>query len=91
MRYILNKTNNKEVVIKGEISSSKVVDNYVEKYQEYINNSFDDVLNYITSLFEKNNTSLQKHYEKMKIKNENKYKGFYLHKCRNGESMEEFI
>jgi len=94
LRYILNKTNKtnkKEDVIKGEVSSPKVVDNYIEKYQEYINNSFDDVLNYITSLFEKNNTSLQKHYEKMKIKNENKHKGFYLHKCRNGESMEEFI
>ena len=30
------------------------------------------------------------HYEKMLMKNKDKYKGIYLHKCEN-ESMEEFI
>ena len=50
-----------------------------------------NISHFINSLFEKNETSLQKHYEKMLIKIKNKYKGFYLHKCENSESMEEFI
>ena len=55
-----------------------------------IENSFDNISNYLTTLFENNNTSLQKHYEGMLIKKKNKYKGIYLHNCEN-ESMEEFI
>ena len=44
----------------------------------------------MTSLFENNGTSLQKHYEIMSMKDKDKYKGIYLYKCEK-ESMEEFI
>ena len=91
MRYILNKTNNKENIIEGEVSNPKIADDYVEQYKKYNYKSFQNISNYITSLFEKNETSLQKHYEDMLIKNKNKYKGFYLHKCENGELIEDFI
>jgi len=91
MRYILNKANNKENIIEGEVSNPKIADDYVEQYKKYNYKSFQNISNYITSLFEKNETSLQKHYENMLIKNKNKYKGFYLHKCENGELIEDFI
>jgi len=90
MRYILNKTNN-DNIIEGEVANPKIADDYVEQYKLYNDNSFQNISNYITSLFEKNGTSLQKHYEEMIIKSKNRYKGFYLHKCENGESVEEFI
>ena len=42
-------------------------------------------------MFEKNKTSLQKHYEDLIIKKENAYKGIYLHECDDTESAEEYI
>ena len=91
LRYILNKINNKEDIIDGEIRNQQITRNYVEQYKLYNENSFRSISNYIISFFEKNCASFQKHYEKMLIKAKNKYKGFYLHKCENDESMEEFI
>jgi len=91
LRYILNKINNKEDIINGEVINQNITYNYIEEYKLYIENSFLNISHFINSLFEKNGTSLQKHYEKMLIKASNKYKGFYCHKCENGESMEEFI
>jgi len=91
LRYILNKINNKEDIIDGEIRNQQITYNFVEQYKLYNENSFINISNYINSFFEKNCTSFQKHYEKMLIKIKNKYKGFYFHKCENDESMEEFI
>ena len=91
LRYILNKIYNKEDIINGEVINQKKTYNFKEEYKLYTDNLFMNISHFINSLFEKNGTSLQKHYEKMLIKTSNKYKGFYLHKCENGESMEEFI
>ena len=91
LRFILNKINNKEDIIDAEIINQEITNNYEEQNKLYNNKTFINISNYIISLFEKNGTSLQKHYEKMLIKSKNKYKGLYLHKCENGESIEEFI
>ena len=40
---------------------------------------------------DKNGISLENHYEEILIKNENKYKGLFMHKCEKGDLMEEFI
>ena len=92
-RYILNNTNSKENIIDGIKINPKIVSDYTEaeSYKLYIENSFKNISDYIMSLFEKNNTSLEKHYNKMLIKVESKYTGFYSYKCENDESMEEFI
>ena len=90
MRYILNKTNN-DNIIEGVIDKPKIPDDYVEEYKDCIKYSYKKISNYITSLFKNNGISLKNHYENMQIIDRNKYKGFYLHECKNGESMEEFI
>ena len=78
LRFILNNTNNNEKIIDGDILTTNVAENYVEQYREMTNNSFKNISDYMTSLFKNNETSLQKHYEKMLIKDKNIYKGIYL-------------
>ena len=90
LRYILNKTNNKDIIKDGKVAYLLKVEDYVQHYKIYNENSFDIIFKYLISLFENNDTSLQKHYENMLIKSKNKYKGIYSHKCVN-ESAEEFI
>ena len=90
LRFILNETNNKNKIIDCDILQKKLEKNYLEHYINITQNSFTNISNYIASLFEKNNTSLQKHYEKMLFKGENIFKGIYLKICEN-ESKEEFI
>ena len=90
IRFILNKTDCDDKINDGKAANPKKVEDYVRQYKIYSENSFNNISNYLTSLFEKNNTSLQKHYESMEMKEKYKYKGIYLHKCEN-ESMEEFI
>ena len=91
IRYILNITDNTQEINDGIVANPKIADDYVEEYKLYINNAFKNISNYITTMFEKNNTSLQKHYEDLIIKKENTFKGIYLHKCEDNESAEEFI
>ena len=92
IRYILNKIDNTQDINDGIVANPKIADDYVEEYKLYINNSFKNISNYITSIFEKNNNnSLQKHYEDLLIKKEDAFKGIYVHKCKNNESAEEFI
>ena len=90
IRFILNKTDSTEKIKDGKASNPLKAEDYVKQYKIYTDNSFKNISNYLTSLFENNKTSLQKHYETMLIKEKMKYKGIYLHKCEN-ESMEEFI
>ena len=90
LRFIINKIDSKEEIKDGRTSNPQNVEDYVQCYQIYIEDSFDNISNYLISFFWNNGTSLQKHYETMLMKNKNKYKGIYLHKCEN-ESMEEFI
>ena len=92
LRFILNKTDNKQEINDGNTSNTLRTEDYVHQYKIYNENSFDNILNYLVSLFENNGISLQKHYETMLIKDKekNKYKGIFLHICEN-ETMEEFI
>ena len=90
LRFILNKTDNNEEIKDGKAANPIKAEDYVQQYKIYNENSFDNISGYLTSLFENNDTSLQKHYKTMLMKDIDKYKGIYLHKCLN-ESMEEFI
>ena len=73
MRYILNITDAKEIKdgIKENNLSTK---NYYEFYNLYNIESFDSIINYIVSLFNKNNLDLEEHYKKMLIKEKEKDK-----------------
>ncbi len=92
LRFILNKIENKESIKEGKIYNEKSADDYVTQYHKYNEKSFENISNYFISLFENNDTSLERHYESMLIneKERNKYKGIYLQNCKN-KSMEEFI
>ena len=91
LKFILNKTDSKEEIKDGKVSIiKKEEEDYVQQYKIYNENSFDNISNYLTSLFENNGTSLQKHYEIMSMKDKDKYKGIYLYNCKI-ETMEEFI
>ncbi len=90
-KYILNLSGSKENIIDGEKCNAQQEDDYVGQYKLYMSKSFDNISDYIISLFRNNNSSLEKHYQKMLIKGEAKYRGFYLYKCEQDESMEEFI
>ena len=92
IRYILNniKDNSKDIK-DGIVANPKIAEDYVEEYKLYIDNSFTNISNYITTMFEKNSITLQKHYENLLIKKRNTFKGIYLHKCEDNESAEEYI
>ena len=90
LKFILNKTDSKDEIEDDRIYNIIKAEDYVQQYRVYNENSFDNISNYLTSLFENNGTSLQKHYEIMSMKDKDKYKGIYLYKCEK-ESMEEFI
>ena len=90
LRFILNKIDDIREIKDGTCSNPIKVEDYVTQYKIYNKNSFDNITNYLISLFENNDISFQKHYEKMLIKEKNEYKGIYLHECKE-ESMEEFI
>ena len=54
LRYILNKIDNIKDIKDGIVGNPKKTDDYVEEYKLIINNSFYNISNYITSMFEKN-------------------------------------
>ena len=97
LRYILNNTDNKSIIKEGYLSNSRNTNDYVNEYDLYNENSFDNISKYITTVFQNNNLSLEKHYEKILIKesnqNENKnnkLKGLYIYESQSN-SMEEDI
>jgi hypothetical protein len=65
MRYILNRKGSKKNINDGEKCNTKKEVHYIEHYKSYIHNSFNNFFDYIITLFEKNNTSLQKYYQIM--------------------------
>ena len=88
LRFILNKNNDDE--IKTSKPANPQIQDYVNQYRDYNNQSFENIFSYLISLFEINKTSLQKHYETMLIKGEKKYKGIYCHECEEN-SIGKFI
>ena len=89
-RFILNKINNNEIIKDGELLNNYNANDYLSHHQLMIENSFQNISNYLITLFNNNETSFYNHYNKILIKGINNYKGIYLHKCID-ESMEEFV
>ena len=89
LRYILNVADNEKEIEEGFPSNPRRTNDYIEEYKLYTENSFENISNYITSLFENNKTSYEKHYSKMLIKDKNIYKGIYLyHSTKNQNQLE---
>ena len=80
LRFIVNNTDSKKEIKDGICANPKKIEDYVSQYKIFLKNEFDNISNYLTTLFENNNISLQKLYEKMLIKDDKKkYNGIYLH------------
>ena len=90
IRYILNKPNNKDKIQDGELSSLSLGDDYEEQFHDHTQKVFNSISKYLISLFKNNDLDFNKHYDNMKIKEENKYKGISIKKCKN-ESTGEYI
>ena len=90
IRFILNNINNNGKIKNGEKVIYFNSNDYLSQPQLMIENSFQNISNYLITLFKNNEASFEKHYEKMLIEGNNNYKGIYLHQCIN-ESIEEFV
>ena len=88
LRYILNSY--ADNILEGYKTIIREAKDFINQYELYSKNSLDSISMYITSLFEKNGKTLEEHYYRMKLIQNNKYKGIYLHKCENN-SMEKYI
>ena len=90
IRYILNKSDYKDIIEDGEPYNVKLGQDFWRGFKDCTKDIFNNMSNYIISLFEKNDLNYQKHYENMLIKGEKKYKGIYIFKCEQ-LSMEQYI
>ena len=90
LRYILNNTDSDSYIKEGYKSNIRNTTDYVNQYDLYFKNSFDNISNYISSLFKHNNLSIEQHYEKMLIKREPNLKGIYKYLSEE-DSMEDDI
>ena len=91
MRYILNKTGNKDKIKEADnLYNEPLGEDYEEQYKDYTKKIFESISKYLIFLFKKNDLDFNKHYENMKIKEEYRKKGISIKKCEN-ESMEEYI
>ena len=89
LRYILNITNNDISINEGYKAVIRHAYDYIKQHNVYNEDSLNSISSYITSLFKKNDKTLEDHYERMKIISED-FKGIYLLKCENN-SMEKYI
>ena len=89
LRYILNITDNNINITEEFVQIEKNSSNYKYNYKAYFQKSFESINNYIESLLNNNNITLEEHYNRMKIKY-NPDRGIYLYECKD-ISKEEFI
>ena len=94
LRYILNNTD-KKLINEGFCSNPRNTNDYVNEYDIYNDNSFENISNYINTLFQNNGLNIEKHYENILIKEQNdnknnKLKGLYIYESQS-DSMEEDI
>jgi len=92
LRYILNITDDKEIIEGAKINKHSLQD-FINNYDIYHDETFQNICNYVVDLFKKNGSSLAEHYEKMKIRkknNEKIFKGIYIYESKS-DSMEEDI
>ena len=85
LRYILNNTDDE--VKNGEKSFIYSTKDYINKLDLYNKESFQNISKYIDSVFSNNNSSIEKHYERIRIKSKNNLKGIYLYSS-SSKSME---
>jgi len=78
IRYILNKISNKNKIEDGDLYNESLGEDYEDQYNDYTEKIFEHISKYLISLFKKNDSNFQKHYENMKIKEENKFKGISI-------------
>ena len=90
LRYILNETEYNNKIQDGNVQCPLKTIDYVNAYKLYNSNILENIRNYICSLFHNNKKDLTNHYKEMIIFERNKYKGIYLHKCKD-LSKEEYI
>ena len=90
IKYILNKTDYKDKITDGDTYNKKIGEDFENDYKDYTIQIFDNMSKYIISLFEKNDLDYEKHYNNILIQEKNKYRGFYIKKCKI-ISMEEYI
>ena len=89
-RYILNKTGTSDKIEEAkDINNIAIGEDYEQEYRDNTKDIFESMSNYLIDLFKTNGLNFDKHYEKMKIKEENA-KGISLHQCTD-KSMEEYI
>ena len=64
-RFILNKINNNEIIKDGELVNNYNAYDYLSHHQLMIENSFQNISNYLITLFNNNETSFYNHYNKI--------------------------
>lgn len=89
LRYILNFTDPKEVK-EGKKAFERMTEDYINETNNYNNDSFNFIHDYIISLFNENKLTIEKHYKKISIKEENELKGIYTYFSKS-DSLEEDI
>ena len=89
LRYILNFTDSKDVK-EGKKSFVRRTLDYINETNNYNNDSFNIIHDYIISLFNENKTSIENHYKKISIKKGNNLKGIYTY-FSYSDSLEEDI
>ena len=67
LRYILNCRDNNIKIKEGYKAEEKKVNDYVTQYEMYNKDSFDNISEYITTLFKNNNKTPEEHYNKIRI------------------------
>ena len=94
LRYLLN-DNFSESIKQGNKMNVVRTENYIKNYTLITKDSFNNICNYVDSLFNNNNLSLEKHYNKMKIINQDNstlLKGLFIYKSgMESETMEKDI
>ena len=70
LRYILNETDNKKEIKQGRIGNEHKFNDFIRDYKEYHKETFENIIKYVVTLFINNKSSIDEHYEKMKIKYE---------------------
>ena len=75
-------TKNNDDEIKTSKPGNPQINDYIKSYTDYNSKSFENIFQLLITLFDVNNTSLQKNYEAMLITDKNKYKGVYLHEFK---------
>ena len=78
LRYILNITDDNIDIKEGLKSNPRSTEDYVREYNLYNKESLKNISDFIGSIFINNNSSLDKHYERIKIRTEKHYKGIYI-------------